>query len=145
LTQEHRDIDAVVGARLRKARLAARMSQTELGDAIGVSFQQVQKYERAANRLSASMLVLAARAVGVPAARLLQDLDGDAPVDAGAAARLERAEALLPELHQVPNLTADQLVALRQLFRIFADQRHGGPWRGAVRAPLAAGEVAGHG
>ena len=48
------------------------MSQTELGDRIGVSFQQVQKYERGANRVSASTLMLMAKAFGVSASEILQ-------------------------------------------------------------------------
>jgi transcriptional regulator with XRE-family HTH domain len=64
-------IDAEVGQNLRRARLARGYSQTELGDALGISFQQVQKYERGANRLSASRLVRAARFLGIGAGDLL--------------------------------------------------------------------------
>jgi len=64
-------IDVEVGLNLRRMRLARGFSQTELGNALGVSFQQIQKYERGANRLSASMLVKAARFLAVPASDLL--------------------------------------------------------------------------
>lgn len=57
-------IDVAVGARLRLQRQARRMSQQELARRLGVTFQQVQKYERAFNRISASMLVRAAEALG---------------------------------------------------------------------------------
>ena len=53
-----RDIDPVdirVGQRIRAYRLDRRMSQSALGDKIGVSFQQIQKYERGTNRVSAGM------------------------------------------------------------------------------------------
>ncbi|WP_240611654.1 helix-turn-helix domain-containing protein [Roseovarius nitratireducens] len=50
------DIDTHVGARIRDRRRAVGMTQTELGAAIGVKFQQVQKYETGANRVSASKL-----------------------------------------------------------------------------------------
>jgi transcriptional regulator with XRE-family HTH domain len=58
-------VDALVGARVRLLREKRKMSQTALGDQIGVSFQQVQKYERGANRISASALFQIARALDV--------------------------------------------------------------------------------
>lgn len=54
-------IDVAVGARVRTRRKQLRISQTELADALGLTFQQVQKYERGTNRMSASMLVRTAR------------------------------------------------------------------------------------
>lgn len=49
-------IDVYVGQQLRTRRVEAGLSQSQLGQAIGVTFQQVQKYEKGANRVSASML-----------------------------------------------------------------------------------------
>jgi len=49
-------IDKHVGGRLRMRRMMLGMSQTNLGDALGITFQQVQKYESGANRISASRL-----------------------------------------------------------------------------------------
>ncbi len=49
-------VDVHVGARLRVRRTLLGMSQEKLGEAIGLTFQQVQKYERGANRISASRL-----------------------------------------------------------------------------------------
>ena len=59
-------IDAAVGARIRNLRLRKKLSQTELGEAIGVTFQQVQKYENGTNRVSASRLALMAKLFAVP-------------------------------------------------------------------------------
>ena len=53
-------IDISVGRQLRQARKARGLSQASLGEAIGISFQQVQKYERGDNRVSASKLAEAA-------------------------------------------------------------------------------------
>jgi transcriptional regulator with XRE-family HTH domain len=64
-------IDVAVGARIRARRQALRMSQMTLAEQLDVSFQQVQKYERGANRLSASMLVKTARALKCPGGALL--------------------------------------------------------------------------
>lgn len=71
------DIDIAVGARIRIRRKALGLSQSDLGDRIGVSFQQVQKYERGANRVSASALAAIAKALDCsPAALFGGDADG---------------------------------------------------------------------
>lgn len=58
--------DLAVGRRLRLARRARRLSQGALGDGVGLSFQQVQKYERGVNRVSASTLAELAIFLEVP-------------------------------------------------------------------------------
>lgn len=63
-------IDVAVGARVRLARKTLGMSQQALAEAVGITFQQIQKYERGANRISASMLIKVARALGTPVAEL---------------------------------------------------------------------------
>ena len=50
-------IDRAIGQRLRAYRLAAGMSQTAVGDHLGVTFQQIQKYEKGVNRLSGAVAV----------------------------------------------------------------------------------------
>lgn len=64
-------IDITVGSRLRTRRRAAGLSQAHLGQTLGISFQQIQKYERGHNRLSASMLVKAAASLGCSPSDLL--------------------------------------------------------------------------
>jgi transcriptional regulator with XRE-family HTH domain len=59
-------IDIHVGLQVRLRRKALRMSQEKLADALGLTFQQVQKYERGANRISASKLYEIARALQAP-------------------------------------------------------------------------------
>lgn len=49
-------MDRYIGARVRSRRLQLRMSQTDLADQLGLTFQQVQKYERGANRIGAGRL-----------------------------------------------------------------------------------------
>jgi len=49
-------VDIYIGARMRERRLALNLSQAGLGEVLGVSFQQVQKYEKGVNRVSASRL-----------------------------------------------------------------------------------------
>ena len=71
-------IDALVGARVRTLRERRKMSQTALGESIGVSFQQVQKYERGANRISASALFHIAKSLGVSPADFFEGLSAQA-------------------------------------------------------------------
>ena len=61
-------IDKHVGSRVRMRRMMLSMSQEKLGDALGVTFQQVQKYEKGANRIGASRLHHIARILQVPVA-----------------------------------------------------------------------------
>jgi transcriptional regulator with XRE-family HTH domain len=58
--------DVAVGQRIRTFRQAANLSQTELADQIGVTFQQVQKYENGTNRVGTGRLMHIARALDVP-------------------------------------------------------------------------------
>lgn len=64
-------LEAAIGGRLRARRRQLGMSQSDLAERLGVSFQQVQKYERGANRVAASTLVLAAEALGATVAWLV--------------------------------------------------------------------------
>lgn len=68
--------DALIGRNIRLQRQAARMSQGKLGARVGVSFQQVQKYERAASRVGAARLVRIAAALRVPLSALLEGIPG---------------------------------------------------------------------
>ena len=64
--QSRRPVDILVGTRIKQARHAAKVSQTELGQALGVTFQQVQKYEKGSNRVSAGALQIIAQRLKVP-------------------------------------------------------------------------------
>ena len=66
-------IDKHVGARVRMRRLILGMSQGKLGQALEVTFQQVQKYEKGANRIGASRLQQLARVLDVPPAYFFED------------------------------------------------------------------------
>jgi transcriptional regulator with XRE-family HTH domain len=65
------NIDVEVGRLVRVQRIARGLSQTELGDQIGVTFQQVQKYESGANRISMGRLTRISRVLGVEITYLL--------------------------------------------------------------------------
>jgi len=71
-------IDQHVGARMRAARLEAGKSQTEVADAIGITFQQVQKYEKGTNRISAGTLHELSRLFDTPVQFFFNGMDGGA-------------------------------------------------------------------
>jgi transcriptional regulator with XRE-family HTH domain len=73
-------IDVHVGARLRVRRAQLDMSQSELGDSLGVTFQQVQKYERGTNRVGASRLFNMSRVMDVPVTYFYDGLDDQGQV-----------------------------------------------------------------
>jgi transcriptional regulator with XRE-family HTH domain len=68
-------VDAIVGRRIRTRRLLLGITQTQLARKVGVSFQQVQKYENGANRIGAGRLVQIAQVLGMRAHNLLAGLD----------------------------------------------------------------------
>ena len=71
-------VDTHVGARMRQRRTLLGMSQTKLGDAVGLTFQQVQKYERGSNRVSSSRLFEFAKVLDVPVAYFFDEMPANA-------------------------------------------------------------------
>lgn len=87
-------VDISVGARIRLGRKMRGRSQQGLAEAIGVTFQQVQKYESGANRVSASMLARIAAALDVPVAELFRPAETTARMSDDLAAMLGEPGAL---------------------------------------------------
>ena len=69
------DADRMVGSRIASIRKARGISQTDLGNAIGVTFQQVQKYEKGANRIGSGRIQQVAQFLGVKVSTLFEDGD----------------------------------------------------------------------
>ena len=69
-------IDKYVGARVRMRRIMLNMSQEKLGDALDLTFQQVQKYEKGTNRIGASRLSQIATALDISVAELFEPSNG---------------------------------------------------------------------
>ena len=88
-TKKPNPIDAHVGSRVRLRRTMMSMSQEKLGDALGITFQQIQKYEKGTNRIGASRMQQISEALNVPVSFFFQD----APVEAGSAAVTGMAES----------------------------------------------------
>ncbi len=70
-----RAVDIHVGARLRLRRTLLGISQEKLGEAVGLTFQQIQKYERGANRVGASRLYEFSRVLDVPVSFFFDDMN----------------------------------------------------------------------
>ncbi|WP_026479189.1 helix-turn-helix domain-containing protein [Ahrensia sp. 13_GOM-1096m] len=77
-------IDIHVGSRIRLRRTMIGMSQEKLGDSLGITFQQIQKYEKGSNRVGASRLQNLAGILNVPVSFFFEDAPGsDAVVPGG--------------------------------------------------------------
>jgi transcriptional regulator with XRE-family HTH domain len=73
-TPDEQMIDKAVGARIRQRRHAIGVTQESLAKTLGITFQQVQKYENGANRVSASRMLFLCHALGVPVSYLFEGL-----------------------------------------------------------------------
>lgn len=74
-----KSVDVYVGQKLRQGRWMSGVTQQQLADRVGVRFQQIQKYETGANRISASRLWDIAAVLGVPVSYFFEGLTGQAP------------------------------------------------------------------
>lgn len=110
-------IDVEVGLRIKTHRKLRKMSQTDLGHAVGITYQQIQKYEKGHNRVSASMLhgIAAALGLQVPALLTGNDEETATPIMSGAEIRLigklQRLDApkrdlLIAGLHRIVDSVA---------------------------------------
>jgi len=77
-------VDVHVGKRIRQRRWLIGMTQQQLAEQVGIKFQQIQKYETGANRVSASRLWDIARTLDVQVAFFFEGLDGTEAAEAGA-------------------------------------------------------------
>lgn len=78
-------IDIHVGSRIRLRRNMIGMSQEKLGELLGITFQQIQKYEKGSNRVGASRLQAIASILNVPVAFFFEDAPGTEPRETGMA------------------------------------------------------------
>lgn len=110
---KHNGIDATIGPRIRARRLEMKLSQAELGKAIGVSFQQIQKYEKGANAISVGALCQLSTVLDADLGYFLQERPpgktasiGDAFLATRDGAKLARAFDKMPDgvKHIVVNL-----------------------------------------
>jgi transcriptional regulator with XRE-family HTH domain len=115
--------DAEIGRRLRIRRLEKGISQTELGSQIGVTFQQLQKYESGANRVAASRLRQIAEILEVPMAYFFAEGDThEKRVDVPSPLDFLKTEGAGVELQEIAKLTChtEKLDAARPVGQITA-------------------------
>jgi len=114
-------IDVHVGSRVRLRRTLLGLSQEKLGEAIGLTFQQVQKYERGANRIGASRLFDLSRVLDVPVSffydAMSEDVQSISPV-AIAKTGFGLAEAALPGFETDPMARRETLELVRAYYSI---------------------------
>lgn len=118
-------MDVALGAAVRIRRRSIGMSQEALADQCGVSFQQIQKYENGANRISFSRLVQIARALKCRVVDLMDVLDtpaGEGEVDLLSRMRTPGALELLSAFERLPQDARSSLV---NLLRIMTEQDGG--------------------
>ena len=114
---EPNPIDRHVGMKMRQRRTLLGMSQEKLGEEIGLTFQQVQKYERGANRVSSSRLFDLSRVLDVPISYFFEDMSDD--VAAASPAALAAGGTAPQESSETDALTKRETLELvRAYFRI---------------------------
>jgi transcriptional regulator with XRE-family HTH domain len=109
-------VDVHVGARVRLRRTLLGMSQEKLGDAIGLTFQQVQKYERGANRIGSSRLFDLSRVLDVPIAFFFDEMPVDVAANSPAQTRGMAEEPVTYELD--PMAKRETLELVRAYYKI---------------------------
>ena len=110
-------VDVHVGARVRQCRKLLGMNQTILGKALGVSFQQVQKYENGTNRISASRLYDLARAFDVSTEYFFEDMPPEVAPRSPAATKRGTAKKS-PRYEPNPMLKRETLELVRAYYKI---------------------------
>ena len=115
-TNRSQDVDRHVGARVRERRIMLGLTQQQLADLIGVTYQQAHKYERAINRVSAGRLFEIAHVLSVPVSYFFDGLQQDG--DRAASPRERMCLELARNFAQIPNERHQE--ALSQLARVLA-------------------------
>lgn len=108
-------VDVHVGARVRLRRALLGLSQEKLGEAIDITFQQIQKYERSASRIGASRLFDFSCVLDMPASFFFEDIDKAAvTAPAGGMDRMAKRETLelVRAYYRIPEAQRRQLFAL---------------------------------
>lgn len=113
LSNKPHPVDELVGRRLRLCRKERGFSQAYLGERLGLTFQQIQKYERGSNRISASKLWEAASVLEVPVSSLFHGLEARAMTRQGG--RIARADSVIADLMADRNglVLAEAFLAIR--------------------------------
>ncbi len=115
-TTRTQDVDRYVGARIRERRIMLGLTQQQLADLIGVTYQQAHKYERGINRVSAGRLFEVAQVLSVPVSYFFDGLEQEN--DRSISPRERMCLELARNFAQIPNERHQE--ALSQLARVLA-------------------------
>ncbi len=110
-------VDVHVGARVRQLRTLGGMTLTKLGEALGLTFQQVQKYERAMNRISASRLFKLSQVFDVTVEYFFEDMPPEITASSQATKGPGKAKKL-PSYEPDPMVTGETLELVRSYYGI---------------------------
>ena len=121
-------VDKYVGSRVRGRRMALGISQTELANALGVSFQQVQKYEKGSNRISASKLLATSHILERPVSYFFEGADevggrekSLVPVDLQVSMESREIHKVIRNYSRISDVTVRQRI--RQLISSLAGEK----------------------
>ena len=114
-------VDVHVGKRVRHRRWLAGMTQQQLAESVGIKFQQIQKYETGANRISASRLWDIAHALGVPVSYFFEGLDQSARAETGLPGDLLADKEALELVRSYYAIPEQQRRRLFDLARVLSD------------------------
>ncbi len=114
VAEKRNSVDAHVGSRLRLRRTLMGMSQEKLGEAVGLTFQQIQKYEKGANRIGASRLYQFAKILEVPPSFFFDDL----PPVTSLPPTNSLTESDAEPFHHDPMMKRETLELVRAYYRI---------------------------
>ena len=99
-------VDIHVGSRVRQRRTLLGLSQEKLGQAVGLTFQQIQKYERGSNRIGSSRLFQFSQILNVPISYFFEDMPEDAEATGGRRVALPKGKT--------PSLSRDDIMTRRE-------------------------------
>lgn len=134
MARKNHAIDRHLGTRVRFARVEKKISQTVLGEKLGISFQQVQKYELGKDRISASQLMSIARILEKDISFFFEDIDDEANdssaslTEAGGARRKLRSNAVYDiKIIRLLHAVEDEKLKIRLygLIEAIVESRHG--------------------
>ena len=118
-------VDIHVGTRMRQRRTLLAMSQTRLAEAVGLTFQQIQKYERGANRMGSSRLYEFAKVLDVPVSYFFDEMPSNALSGRPMSGRGRKGfgEAATPfEQEKDPLIKRETLELVRAYYKIREDR-----------------------
>ena len=113
-----RPVDVHVGARLRQRRTLLGMSQEKLGEAVGLTFQQIQKYERGANRIGASRLYQLSNVLDVSVSYFFEEMPGEVQKTRGDYAAPRQADDIESVQSGDPMARRETLELVRAYYKI---------------------------